>query len=114
MRQAALTASADFYRNFGARHPLGEQFSGGQDLLPGELDEQTALAHIANIPADVVRGSLLSGTVDEVIDQAAEWRDNGLRHVVLVNTGGAQRDMRKGLASTLPFLQIVRGLKKKL
>jgi hypothetical protein len=31
---------------------------------------------------------------------------------VLVNTGAAQRNMGKGLASTVPFLQIVRRSKK--
>jgi phthiodiolone/phenolphthiodiolone dimycocerosates ketoreductase len=40
----------------------------------------------------VGQGRLL-GTPDEVIEQAAQWRDCGVRHMVLFNLSIAQRMM---------------------
>jgi phthiodiolone/phenolphthiodiolone dimycocerosates ketoreductase len=47
-----------------------------------------------------------------VIDQAAEWRDHGLRYLVACNVSILQPSLRKSLASNAPFFQILRGLKK--
>lgn len=55
---------------------------------------------------------LLSGTPDEVIDQAAEWRDHGLRYLVAANISILQPSLRKGLAAGGPFFRVLRGLKK--
>ena len=107
-----LTASDEVFARHGARHPLGAGFSGSQDLLPHDMDEQTALSHVADIPSSLVREILLNGTPDEVIEQAAQWRDCGVRYMVLVNVSFMRRSLRKGLASVMPFNKIVRGLKK--
>ena len=48
----------------------------------------------------------------EVIEQAAEWRDHGLRHLVVANASILQPSLRRGLASGAPFFKILRGLKK--
>ena len=40
---------------------------------------------------------------------AAEWRDCGVRYIVLVNASVLQRSLRKALASVMPFNKIVRG-----
>ena len=76
------------------------------------MDEQTALPHAAAIPSSLLREALLNGTPDEIIDQAAEWRDCGVRYIVLINLSFFQRSLRKGLAAVMPFNKIVRGLKK--
>lgn len=55
---------------------------------------------------------LLVGTPEEVIDRAAEWRDHGVRYLVLANITMMQRSLRNGLAATGSFFKIVRGLKK--
>jgi phthiodiolone/phenolphthiodiolone dimycocerosates ketoreductase len=47
-----------------------------------------------------------------VADRVAQWRDCGVRYVVLANMGMLQRSLRKGLKSTVPLLQTVRRLKK--
>jgi phthiodiolone/phenolphthiodiolone dimycocerosates ketoreductase len=60
----------------------------------------------------VVREFLLNGTPDEVIEQAAQWRDAGVRYLVLVNASVMQRSLRKAFASQMPFDKIVRGLKR--
>lgn len=107
-----LTASDEFFAAHGAQHPLGAGFSGAQDLLPQTLDEQTALAHVSKIPSSVLRGTLLNGTPDEVIEQAAEWRDCGVRYMVLPHISFLGRSVRKGLGATIPFAKIVHGIKK--
>ena len=107
-----LSASDEDFRRHGAQHPLGAGFSGAQDLLPFNMDEQTALSHVAQIPSALLRETTLNGTPDEVIEQAAQWRDCGVRHVVLVNAGPLQRSLRKGLASIQPLNKIIRGLKR--
>lgn len=60
----------------------------------------------------VVREMLLNGTPDEVIEQVAQWRDNGVRYMVLVNVSFLQRSLLKGLMSVQPFNKIVRGVKR--
>jgi phthiodiolone/phenolphthiodiolone dimycocerosates ketoreductase len=55
-----------------------------------------------------MRESTLNGTPDEVIDQPANYRDQGLRYLV----GVLQPSLRKGIASNLAFAKIIRGLKK--
>jgi phthiodiolone/phenolphthiodiolone dimycocerosates ketoreductase len=80
--------------------------------LPHGIDEQTALSHAAAVPPAVLREFFLNGTPDEVIEQAAQWRDCGVRYTVLINASILQRSLRKGFVSQLPFNKIVRGLKK--
>jgi phthiodiolone/phenolphthiodiolone dimycocerosates ketoreductase len=112
LRVFGLNASDDFFARHGAQHPLGAGFAGAQDLVPHDMDEQTALSHAADVPSSLMRECLLNGTPDEVIDQAAQWRDCGVRHLVLGNVSFLQRSMRKGLAAVMPFNKTVRGLKK--
>lgn len=108
----ALTAPDEFFAQHGAQHPLGVGFSGGQDLLPQDWDEQTALSHIKGVPSQLMRDLFLAGTPEEVIDRAAEWRDCGVRYIVVLNLSTLQRSLRAGLAANASFSKIVRGLKK--
>ncbi len=112
VRVMGLNVPDEIFAVHGVQHPLGAGFAGAQDLLPHDMDEQTALSHAAQIPTSVMREYLLNGTPDEVLDQAAEWRDCGVRYLVLTNSSFMQRSLRKGLASAIPFNTIVRGLKK--
>ena len=112
LRAYGLNASDDVYARHGARHPLGAGFSGAQDLLPHDMDEEAALSHVAGVPPSLLREVLLNGTPDEVIQQAAQWRDCGVRYLVVINLSFLQRSFRKGLMSVQPFNKIVRGLKK--
>ena len=107
-----LSASDDDYRRHGASHPLGAGFSGAQDLLPFTMDEQTALSHVAQVPPALLRETTLAGTPEEVLERAAQWRDCGVRYMVLTNGGPLQRSLRKGLLSVQPFGKIIRGLRK--
>lgn len=112
VKALGLTASDEFFAQYGAQHPLGVGFSGAQDILPQDWDEQTALSYTKKVPTQLVRDMLLAGTPDEVIDQAAHWRDCGVRYVVLANVTAMQRSVRKGVLANPAFFKIIRGLKK--
>jgi phthiodiolone/phenolphthiodiolone dimycocerosates ketoreductase len=108
----ALGVPDDVYRRHGSQHPLGEGFSGAQDLLPQGWDEQTALAHLKDIPTSLLREYYLHGTPDEILDQAAEWRDCGVRYFVLANLATVARSLKTALTSPLAFSQLLRKLRK--
>jgi phthiodiolone/phenolphthiodiolone dimycocerosates ketoreductase len=107
-----LNAPAELYAHFGAEHPLGEDFSGAQDILPYTMDEESALSYVSRVPQSVVRAACLCGTPSEVIEQAAEWRDHGVRYLVVTNLSMLQRSLQKALATTTAFSKIVRSLKR--
>jgi phthiodiolone/phenolphthiodiolone dimycocerosates ketoreductase len=108
----ALNAPDAFYAAHGEHHPLGIGFTGGQDIMPQDWDEQTALSHVKGVSPDVQRDFILAGTPNEVLDQAAEWRDRGVRYFVVANLTPMQRSLSNGLATLPLFYKIVRGLKK--
>jgi phthiodiolone/phenolphthiodiolone dimycocerosates ketoreductase len=108
----AFVAPAEFFAHYGAPHPMGEGFSGMQDLSAFTLDEQTILEKAAQVPLDVVKGMMLHGTVDDVLDQAVVWRDHGVRHIVVVNFGPMQPNPRRALRTLPAFNKVVRGLRR--
>lgn len=108
----ALNGSAAFYAHHGVEHPMGADFAGMQDHCAYTMDEQTILTKSAQVPSSVVKGMILNGTPDEVLEQAAEWRDHGVRYIVVVNFGPMVPGVRNGVATMLPFTKVVRGLKK--
>jgi phthiodiolone/phenolphthiodiolone dimycocerosates ketoreductase len=108
----ALNIPAEIWANHGVEHPLGVDFSGAQDLVPQTMDEQTVLSYARRVPLSLLKAALLTGTPEDVIGQAAEWRDNGLRYLVVCNVSILQPSLRKSLAAGAPFFKILRGLKK--
>ena len=112
VRIFALNIPASAWAAHGARHPLGDDFSGFQDILPQTFDEQSALDYAAAAPTSLLKEYLLNGTPDEVIDQLAEWRDHGVRYPVLINATVLQGKLRRGVAATLPLVQILRRIRK--
>jgi phthiodiolone/phenolphthiodiolone dimycocerosates ketoreductase len=112
MKAFALNAPAEVWARHGARHPLGDDFTGVQDIIPQVFDEQTVLSYIADVPISIVKESFLTGTPDEVVEQAAEWRDCGVEYPVLANMSAVQPSLRRGLAATVPFAKILRKLRR--
>ena len=108
----ALNIPAEMWASHGVEHPLGGDFSGGQDLIPQTLDERTVLSYARRVPVSLLKEALLTGTPEDVIDQAAEWRDHGMRYLVVCNVSILQPSLRKSLAASAPFFKILRGLKK--
>nr|WP_231119969.1 LLM class flavin-dependent oxidoreductase [Mycobacterium colombiense] len=107
-----LNSPAKDWARHGAEHPLGADFTGVQDLIPQLIDEQTALSYAAKVPRSLVKELFAVGTPDEVIAQLAEFRDNGLRYLVVGNAGAIQPSLRKSASATTPYVKVVRGLRK--
>jgi len=112
MKSSALAAPAEAWERHGVAHPLGAEFSGVQDLVPQTIDKQTALSYTAKVPASLMKELTFNGTPDEVIDQVAEWRDHGLRYLLIINGSPLNPRLRKSLAANAPYLKILRRLKK--
>jgi len=108
----ALIFPAQMWADHGVEHPLGHDFSGAQDLVPQTLDEHAVRSFIKKVPVSLLKDVLLAGTPDEVIDQAAQWRDSGVRYLVVNNVSILQPTVRKALASYAPFFEILRRLKR--
>ncbi len=60
------------------------------------------LSYTSKVPPSLLKEGVLTGTPAEVIDQAAEWRDHGLRYAVMCNNSGLQPSLRRGLAPAGP------------
>jgi phthiodiolone/phenolphthiodiolone dimycocerosates ketoreductase len=108
----ALNAPSEFYAHHGAEHPMGAGFAGMQDHVAFTMDEHTIREKSAQVPPSVVKGMILNGTPAEVLEQAAEWRDHGVRYIVVINFGPMQPSVRTGQRTVLPFNKVVRGLKR--
>lgn len=108
----ALCVPASEWPAFGATHPLGQDFSGLQDLVPQTMSEGDVLSYTEQVPGEMVRKLTLNGTPDEIIEQAAVWRDHGVRHITVLNLSAMQPSLRKTVASNLPFTSVLRRLKK--
>ena len=112
IRAFALNLPASEWVRHGGRHPFGDDFLGMQDIIPQTLDEATVLAATKVIPDSLIKESFLTGTPEEVLDQAAALRDSGLRYAVLCNMSFAQPNMKRGMAASIPFARILRQLRK--
>jgi phthiodiolone/phenolphthiodiolone dimycocerosates ketoreductase len=112
VRAYALLLPGSEWAEHGVRHPMGDDFTGFQDILPQLLDEATALSHIAAVPPSLMRQCLLSGTPDEILDQLAAYRDHGVQYPALLNMSTIQPKLSRGLSTALPFIRILRGIRK--
>ena len=108
----ALSAPGQVWAQHGTTHPLGADFAGLQDLMPQLIDESTARSYTRQVPPTLMKQIILAGTPAQIIDQAAHWRDHGLRYLVVFNISALQPSLHRGLRATAPFLKTLRGLKK--
>jgi phthiodiolone/phenolphthiodiolone dimycocerosates ketoreductase len=76
------------------------------------IRSNTVLSYTAQVPVSLLKEAFLTGTPDDVIDQAAQWRDHGVRYAVVVSISTLQPSLHKGLATSIPLAKILRGLKK--
>jgi phthiodiolone/phenolphthiodiolone dimycocerosates ketoreductase len=112
MKASALAAPGETWARHGVEHPMGADFSGVHDLIPQTINEQSALAYTAKVPASLMKEICFHGTPTEVIDQVAEWRDHGLRYLNVISASQLNPRLRKAIAATVPQLKVLRGLKK--
>lgn len=107
----ALGLPGEIWNNHGIEHPFGRDFAGAQDLIPQTLDQHAVLSSTKDVPAALLKDAVLAGTPEDVVDQAAEWRDHGVRYLVVNNISVIQPKLLRGAASSLPFFRILRGLR---
>ena len=112
MKTFALNAPAELWKRHGVSHPLGDDFTGSQDIIPQVFDEESVLKYTSNVPLSLLKDACLQGTHDEIVDQLADWRDHGLSYPVLLNLSTLQPSLRRGLAAGNPFAKILRGIRK--
>jgi phthiodiolone/phenolphthiodiolone dimycocerosates ketoreductase len=112
IRAFALNIPATEWARHGGRHPFGDDFGGLQDIIPQTLDEQTVVAATKDIPESLIKESILTGTPDEVVDQAAALRDAGLCYAVVSNLSFAQPNLKHSMAASIPFTKILRQLRR--
>jgi phthiodiolone/phenolphthiodiolone dimycocerosates ketoreductase len=112
MKTFALNVPAELWKRHGVSHPLGDDFTGAQDIIPQVLDEETVLTYTSNVPPSLLKDACLQGTHDEIVDQLADWRDHGLSYPVLLNLSTLQPSLRRGLAAGNPFAKMMRGVRK--
>lgn len=110
MKASALLAPAEVWSRHGVEHPLGADFAGVQDIIPQTMDRHHVLSYTAQVPLSLMREITFHGSPGEVIDQVAEWRDHGLRYLLVLNGCVAQPSIRNSAAAVLPFLKVLRGL----
>jgi phthiodiolone/phenolphthiodiolone dimycocerosates ketoreductase len=82
-----------------------------QELIPQLIDEKTALSYAAKAPKSLV-AELFTVGMPEVVDQIAEFRDQGLRYLVVGNAGAIQPSLVKSAATTAPYVNVVRALRR--
>ena len=107
-----LNSSAEDWERHGAQHPMGPVFKGVQDLIPQLIDEETALKYAAMAPRGLVKELFAVGMPDEVVDQLAMFRDSGMQCLVVGNMGALHPKLSRSAAAMMPYLKVLRRLKK--
>ena len=82
VRFLSLLASADFWRQFGAVHPFGDQWRGYVDIIPEHYDRRTLDEAMAAVPAEVTEAAVIWGTPEQVIARFRAYGEVGMRYVV--------------------------------
>ena len=100
VRLFALNSPAKDWARYGAEHPMGPDFKGVQDLIPQLIDEETALSYVSKAPRELIKDLFAVGMPDEIVDQLAEFRDQGLRCLVVGNMGALHPKLSKSAAAT--------------
>ena len=91
---------------------MGPDFKGVQDLIPQLIDEETALSYVSKAPRELIKDLFAVGMPDEIVDQFAEFRDQGLRCLVVGNMGALHPKLSKSAAATTPYVKVLRRLRK--
>ena len=112
VRLFALNSPAKDWALYGAEHPMGPDFKGVQDLIPQLIDEETALSYVSKAPRELIKDLFAVGMPDEIVDQFAEFRDQGLRCLVVGNMGALHPKLSKSAAATTPYVKVLRRLRK--
>jgi phthiodiolone/phenolphthiodiolone dimycocerosates ketoreductase len=85
IKAGALLTPASFYKKFGYKHPLGEDFYSLTDYLPAKYTKEEVMKAIGKVPLEIIKESFLWGNVEDVIDKLNKYRKAGVQTVVFWN-----------------------------
>ncbi len=85
MRFIALTRPSEAYEAVGARHPLGDGAFGLTSFMPTSVSREDALALAAAVPDEVLLGTVIHGTPDDIAQEVLRIQAAGADHVQLTN-----------------------------
>ena len=67
---------------------------------------------MAKAPRELIKDVFAVGMPDEIVDQFAEFRDQGLRCLVVGNMGALHPKLSKSGAAMAPYIKVLRRLRK--
>ena len=111
VRFTALLADAATWQRAGVPHPFGDDYRGIVDFIPERRTRAELDAAIDAVPVAGLAELVLWGTIDQVRQQLGEFRDAGLRHLVM-QPASALVSKRDAVYSMAAVVKIGRGLKK--
>ena len=85
IRLLCILMPSDDFAKLGIDPPLGAAGSGFHDFLPTRVGREEALRLAEAIPPRTLDYYAFCGTVDQVVEQFAEFHEQGLRHPILWN-----------------------------
>jgi phthiodiolone/phenolphthiodiolone dimycocerosates ketoreductase len=87
VRALCVLLPSQVFRDLGVEPPLdgGPHGSGFHDFIPTTIERAESLRIIDAIPPEVVRHYAFCGTPPQLAEQLVEYREKGLRHLVMWN-----------------------------
>lgn len=83
-----LQISADYLKNYGYSHPMGDQWSGFHDIEPDKLTRDRILEYLDAVDGNALRKVLPHGTPKLLAEVIKSYADAGVRVVTLLDYGG--------------------------
>ena len=83
-----LQVSAATLKEYGFKHPMGEQWRGYQDIDPGTLTRERILAMLDKVDPESILAIIPHGTPKQVAAKIKEFVDAGLRVPKILDYGG--------------------------
>jgi phthiodiolone/phenolphthiodiolone dimycocerosates ketoreductase len=112
IRFSALLTDAAMWQRVGARHPLGDEYRGLVDFIPERYTRAELDAAIDAVPVDALAEVALWGTPDQLKARFGDFRDAGLRHLV-IQPASALVSKRDAIYSLAAMVRIGRYLKRR-
>ncbi len=85
VRALCVLLPSQVFRDLGVEPPFEGTGSGFHDFIPSTVPREESMRIIDAIPPKVVRHYAFAGTPEQVAEELAEYRAQGLRHLVLWN-----------------------------
>jgi phthiodiolone/phenolphthiodiolone dimycocerosates ketoreductase len=105
----AMLMPGFLWERHGLTHPLGREFEGFPDFVPGEITAEQIEAARRQVTPALLGDGVVAGSVDEVVAEIRPLVEAGLRHVVIWNIGPLATG--GGLGDMFQLAQLIRRLR---